>query len=110
MANIGRYNRRLTYQILTGTVDTPTGGTTPTYDTAKTIWCSAKKLSQKETIFFGLSLGESTFQFKLRYEIGNQFDQTTKLTYEGVELRVISVNEIDEYKREVVVTANERTD
>ena len=48
--------------------------------------------------------------FKLRYEIGNQFDQTTVLTYDGKELRIISVNEVDEYKREVVVIANERTD
>ena len=110
MVNVGRYNRRLTYKLLLGTVDTPTGGTTDNYDIERTTWCNAKKLSQKETVLFGLSVGESAFQFKTRYEIGNQFDQTTVLTYEGTPLRIISVNEVDEYKREVIIIANERTD
>lgn len=110
MVNIGRYNRRLTYKIYTGSTPDEYGGYTPSYNAEATTWCSATKLSESETILFGLSLGQSAFKFHLRYEIGNLFDQTTVLTYEGKELRIITVNEIDEYKREVIVIANERTD
>ena len=106
---IGKLNRRITITTYAANTGTATGGYTKGAGTSVETWCSAKPLSQKESLLNGLQLGQSSYEFTFRYEKGTTVNQTTLLTYESSNFRVISILEIDENKRVVKVLANERT-
>ena len=106
----GKLNRRITITSYGANTPTATGGYTKGAETTVETWCSAKPLSQKESLLNGLQLGQGAIQFTFRYEKGTTISQQTKLTYGNIDFRVISVLEIDENKRVVKVLANERTD
>jgi len=107
--NIGKLNRRITYTTFAASTPTSTGGYTKGAETDVDTWCSAKQLSQSESLNNGLQLGQASYEFTFRYEQGTNITQAVKLTYESREFRVISIIEVDEYKRVVKVLANERT-
>ncbi len=106
---IGKLNRRITYTTFAASTPTAIGGTTKGAGTDTITWCSAKPLSQKETLLNGLKLGQRAIQFTFRYEQGTNITQAVELTYETRTFKVISILEIDENKRVVKVLANERT-
>jgi len=107
---IGKLNRRITVTSYGANTSTATGGYTKGAATDVDTWCHAKPLSQKESLINGLQIGQRAYEFTFRYEKGNEVSQQTDLTYESRNFRVISILEIDEYKRVVKVLANERTD
>lgn len=106
--NIGKLNRRITISTYGANTVTATGGYTRGAETQTETWCAAKPLNGKELLLNGLQLGERAYEFTFRYEQGVNVSQLGKLTYESREFRVIQVLEIDEYKRVVKVTAQER--
>lgn len=105
---IGFLNRRITISSFGANTLTATGGYNKGTETQTETWCHAKPLSGKELLLNGLQLGERAYEFTFRYEQGQNITQETELTYEGRTFRVISVLEIDEYKRAVKVQAQER--
>jgi head-tail adaptor len=107
--NIGSLNRRITYTVFAASTPTATGGYTKGAGTDATTWCSAKPLSQSESLNNGLQLGQAAYEFTFRYEQGTNITQAVELTYETRTFRVISIIEIDENKRVVKILANERT-
>ena len=107
--NIGKLNRRISITSYGANVATATGGYTKGAATTVETWCSAKPLSQKESLLNGLQVGQRNYEFVFRYEKGITVNQETKLTYENRSFKVVSILELNESKREVRVLANERT-
>lgn len=106
---IGKLNRRITYTPKDTPVTDGAGGFTVADGTPVTTWCSAKPLSQQESLLNGLKLGQAAYEFTFRYEQGTNITQNVGITYESRTFKVISILEIDENKRIVKVLANERT-
>lgn len=106
---IGKLNRRITYTVYAASTPTATGGYTKGAGTNTVTWCSAKPLSQKESLLNGLQIGQRAYEFTFRYEQGTNINQEVTLTYETRTFKVISILEIDENKRVIKVLANERT-
>ena len=106
---IGKLNRRIIYTVFAASTLTTIGGSTKGAGTPTTTWCSAKPLSQSESLLNGLQLGQRAMTFTLRYEQGTNITQAVQLTYETRTFRVASILEIDENKRVVKVLAHERT-
>lgn len=106
---IGKLNRRITITTYAASSETPSGGTTKGASSTSDTWCSAKPLAQKESVLYGLKIGQRGYKFGFRYEAGVDIGQTNELTYESRRFRVIQVLEIDEAKRMIIVIANERT-
>jgi head-tail adaptor len=106
---IGKLNRRITYTVFAASSPTATGGSTKGAGTPTTTWCSARPLSQSESLLNGLQLGQSSYEFTFRYEQGTNITQAVQLTYETRTFKVSSIIEIDEDKRVVKVLAHERT-
>lgn len=103
--NIGDLNRRITY--FKAGVSTPDGlgGYTVTEGEEVETWCNAMPLDMAETLRYGLVDGSAPFKFTFYYHQGKNLQQGSKMIYEGVEMRVKSVIEIDEAKDSVVVLA-----
>lgn len=104
--NTGKLNRRITYTPTGTYIDTPLGGKTlSAAGTPVETWCSARQLSMRELISYGLPVDFKTFEFAFIYERGANITNGMKLTYESKDFRVVQVSEVNEAKREIRVIA-----
>lgn len=106
MANTGKYNRRITYYPFGTYIDTALGGKTLSASgNPVETWCSARQLSMRELISYGLPVDIKTFEFGFIYERGANITNGMKLTYESKDFRVVQVSEVNEAKQEIKVIA-----
>lgn len=104
--NTGKLNRRISYKTGATYADTALGGKTVTSaGTPVETWCSARQLSMRELISYGLPVDFKTFEFGFIYERGVNITNGMKLTYESKDFRVVQVSEVNEAKREIKVIA-----
>lgn len=104
--NTGKLNRRISYTPFGTYTTTALGGKTLTAaGTPVETWCSARQMSARELISYGLLIDIKTFEFGFIYERGANITNGMKLTYESKDFRVIQVTERDEMKREIKVIA-----
>ena len=105
--NTGKLNRRITYTTAGTFIDDGIGGKTQSVAGTDTeTWCSARQLSMRELISYGLPIDFRTFEFGFIYESGANITRGMKLTYESKDFRVVSITEVNEAKREIKVIAN----
>lgn len=108
MSNTGKYNRRITI-VAPGTMtETSLGGFTEGATTSSTTWCAAKKLSMQESLLYGLETNTANYRFKFQYYSAININKNYSLIFEGKNFRIISIDNIDEEKNEIVLIANER--
>lgn len=104
--NTGALNRRISYQATGTYADDGFGGKTlSAAGTLVETWCSARQMSARELISYGLPIDIKTFEFGFIYERGANISNGMKLTYESKDFRVVQVTERDEMKREIKVIA-----
>lgn len=105
--NTGKLNRRIIYTPFGTYSDSALGGKTLTEaGTPVTTWCSARQLSMREVISYGLPVDYRTFEFGFIYERGANIERGMKLTYESKTFKVVQIIETNEAKREIKVIAN----
>lgn len=104
---IGKLNKRVTIKTVSRTVD-GLGGFTESVTTVKETWAGIRPLSARETLSYGLELGDRTAEIKLRYD--GVVNQTNYIDYAGREYRIRSVINPDERKHEYILICTERTD
>lgn len=105
--NTGKLNRRITYTTQGTYVSDGFGGKTLSEAGSDVnTWCSARQLSMRELLLYGLPIGYKTFEFSFYYERGSNISQGMKLTYESEEYRTVQITEIDEAKRTIKIVAN----
>lgn len=105
--NTGKLNRRISYTPFGTYTETALGGSVLSVaGTSVETWCSARQLSMRELISYGLPVDYKTFEFGFIYERGANIVNGMTLTYESKQYRVIQVAEKDEAKREIKVIAN----
>jgi len=104
--NTGKLNRRITY-LTTGTYisDGFGGKTLSVAGTSVETWCSARQLSMREQISYGLPTDYRSFEFGFIYERGENVLRGMNLTYESKTFKVNQVLEVDEAKRMKTVIA-----
>lgn len=106
--NTGKLNRRITISV-PGTMSVDgLGGFTEGAKTSSTTWCSAKRLSMQESLLYGLETVTSSYRFKFQYYSALEITKNYELTFETRKFRIVSIENIDEAKNEIVVIANER--
>lgn len=104
--NTGNLNRRISYTPFGTYTDTPLGGKVLSVAGASVeTWCSARQLSMREQISYGLPVDFKTFEFGFIYERGANISNGMMLTYESKQYRVVTVLEVNEMKREIRVIA-----
>lgn len=104
--NTGKLNRRISYTPTGTYIDDGFGGKTlSAAGTPVETWCSARQMSARELISYGLPIDVKTFEFGFIYERGANIRNGMKLTYESKDFRVVTVTEKDEMKREIKVIA-----
>jgi head-tail adaptor len=82
--NTGKLNRRITYTTGATYTDTALGGKTLSVaGTQVQTWCSARQLSMREQISYGLPTDYSSFEFEFIYERGANIVRGMDLTYES---------------------------
>lgn len=105
--NTGKLNRRISYTSTGTFIDDGFGGKTQSVaGTATETWCSARQLSMREIISYGLPVDFRTFEFGFIYERGASITRGMKLTYESKYYRTVQIMEVDEAKREIKIIAN----
>lgn len=106
MANTGKLNRRITYYPTGTYIDDGFGGKTLSVaGTPVETWCSARQISMRELISYGLPTDIKTFEFGFIYESGLNITNGMKLVYESKSFRTVQVTEVNEAKREIKVIA-----
>lgn len=106
---IGNLNKRCTLTSPgTYTPDTY-GGFTEGTEASTPVWCGARQLSHRETLLYGLQVGDAAYEFTFLYNTGKAITQQTSITYESRVYRVVSVNEVDETQTLIKVIANTQT-
>ena len=104
--NTGKLNRRISYKTGATYADTALGGKTVTSaGTTTETWCSARQLSMRELIQYGMPIDYRAFEFAFHYDRGTDIQRGFELTYESKVYKVNSILEVDEMKREIRVTA-----
>lgn len=108
MANTGKYNRRIT--IVTPGTMTPTtlGGFTEGTPTTRQAWCNARQLSMQESLLYGLETANATYRFRFRYYSADDITFKHELIFESRNFRIVSVENVDEEKKEITVIATEK--
>lgn len=105
--NTGQLNRRISYTPFGTYVSDGFGGKIQTASgTIFETWCSARQLTMKELISYGLPVNVRTFEFGFIYDRGVNITNGMNLTYESKEFRTIQVTEINEAKREIKIIAS----
>jgi SPP1 family predicted phage head-tail adaptor len=104
---IGKLNKRVTIKTVTRTAD-GLGGYTETISTVKETWAGIRPLSAKETLSYGLELGDRTAEIRLRFD--GTVNQTNYIEFGSRVYRIKSVVNPDEGNREYVLICTERTD
>ena len=105
--NTGKLNRRISYTPFGTYTETALGGSVLSVaGTSVETWCSARQLSMRELISYGLPVDIKTFEFGFIYERGANISNGMTLTYESKQYRVVTVRELNEMKRETIVIAN----
>lgn len=107
--NVGNLNKRITITVRGALTPDTIGGYTKAADTESLVWCGARQLSHRETLLYGLQVGEASYEFTFRYETVKNISQVNGLKYEGRTFRIISINEVDERKEMIKIIANEQT-
>lgn len=107
--NIGALNKRITVTTPGALTSDGMGGYTSAAVTTRETWCSAKQLSQRETLLYGLMVGSASYKFTLLYNPASDITQQNKLIYESRNFRIISINEVDESDSLIEIIANEQT-
>lgn len=104
--NTGKLNRRISYTPFGTFIDDGFGGKIQT-DTGTVFetWCSARQLSMRELISYGLPINIRTFEFGFIYDRGVNIKNGMMLTYGLNQFRTVQVNEINEAKREIKIIA-----
>lgn len=106
--NSGKLNRRITYYETGLSEPDGVGGVIVTEGDPITVWAGVKQLSMSETLRYGLEIGEIRYTIALRYDVGKNITQGSKLLYDSKILRVTSVLGVDEAKKVIVLLATER--
>lgn len=105
--NTGKLNRRISYTPYGTFTDDGFGGKTQTVaGVAVETWCSARQLSMRELISYGLPVDIKTFEFGFIYDRGANITNGMMLTYEGKQFRTVQTIEINEAKREIRIIAS----
>lgn len=106
--NTGKRNRRIT--IVTPGVSTPDGygGFIEGTPTMRDTWCSARQLSMNESLLYGLETSTANYIFGFTYYSVDDVKRASELIYEGRNFRIKGINEIDEAKKAILITATER--
>jgi SPP1 family predicted phage head-tail adaptor len=104
---IGKLNKRVTIKTVTRTAD-GLGGFTEVASTVKETWAAVRPLSAKETLSYGLELGDRTAEITLRYD--GTITQTQYIEFGSRAYRIKSVMSPDERRHEYVLICTERTD
>ena len=96
-------------------VDDELGGKTKTDEKQKDTFAEVMPLNQKESLRYGLEVGERAVKFNIRYDVNYQIDQNYYITftgYNGVErrFRIISIINPFENNENLTIIGNERTD
>lgn len=107
--NIGALNRRITVTTPGALTSDGMGGYTSAAVTTRDTWCSAKQLSQYETLQYGLMVGAASYKFNLLYNPSAAITQQNKLIYESRNFRIVAINELNEDKTLIEIIANEQT-
>jgi len=107
--NIGNLNKRVTLTGQGTLTSDQIGGFTEAAGAAVPVWAGARQLSHRETLLYGLQVGEAAYEFTFLYRTGMTITQQTTITYEGRTFRVVSVNEVDEKQQTIRVIANTQT-
>lgn len=107
--NTGKLNKRISYEPFGVYEDDGFGGETlKTAGESVETWCSARQLTMRELISYGLPVDIRTFEFGFIYERGSNISNGMRLTYSGKQFRVVSVIETHEARREIkVIAANQ---
>lgn len=104
--NTGKLNRRISYTPYGNFEDDGFGGKTQTYiGVPVETWCSARQLSMRELISYGLPVDVKTFEFGFIYESVEYVLNGMTLIYEGKQFRVVQTIELNEAKREIKIIA-----
>ena len=107
--NFGKLNKRVKIRTFAADTATVYGGTTKGAATDVETWASVSQLSQSETLLNGLKLGEANFEITFRYIPASAITQRNELIYNGVNLRISSIIDVDEDNSMIRVMATERT-
>lgn len=103
----GKLNKRVTIKTVTRVTDS-LGGYTETAATVKETWAGFRPLSARETLSYGLELGDRTHEVTLRHD--GVLNQTNYLEMGGRTFRIRSVINVDEANFEYKLIVTERTD
>ncbi len=106
--NTGKRNRRITIITKGASMPDGYGGFTYGPSTTRETWCSAKQMSMKESLLFGLETSTANYMFGFTYYSADEISRSNDLIYEGRNFRIHSINEVNENKRSIVITATER--
>jgi SPP1 family predicted phage head-tail adaptor len=104
---IGKLNRRITIKTVTRVAD-GLGGYNETASTVKETWAGVMPLSARESLNYGLELGERAHEITIRYD--GVINQTNYIEYGGRSFRIRSVVNPEEGRREYKLICTERTD
>ena len=104
--NTGKLNRRISYTATATYISDEFGGKTQSVAGASTeTWCSAKQLSMRELISYGLPVEYVVYEFGFHYDRGVNIVRGMNLTYESKTFKVNQIIEVDEAKQMVKVIA-----
>jgi len=106
--NTGKLNKRITLNFTGTMTGTDTGGFSEGAATTTEVWGSAKKLSMREELLYGLETSNASYSFKFRYYSVADLENIDSVTYNDKEFRIKSIIDKDDDKKEVEVIASER--
>ena len=110
----GNLNREIVLKYYGAPVATDIGGTTRPLLTAKTTLASISAMSDKESITYGLEIGQRNYKVVLRFDPNYEIDNNYMIVYTNrfnreVILNVVSVIVNDEDFNMMTLITNERS-
>lgn len=103
MGDIGKFNRRITFETLTTTPD-GSAGNTETYNSSSVIWVNRRQTSSSKAIQYGLDLMTKSYQYEFRKD-AYEPTRTDRIDDEGIKLLIVGIEEVEDGKNYVRVIA-----
>jgi SPP1 family predicted phage head-tail adaptor len=107
--NAGKLNRRITLNAPGQLISDGIGGNIEGDKTSVEVWGSARQLSLRETLQYGLNTVYAAYEFRFRYETAKNVNNNYTIIYEGRTFESLHITEVNEAKTEIKIVANERT-
>lgn len=105
----GKLNQRITINFPGTKVSDGMGGFTEGDRVGKQVWGSARQLSLKEVLLYGLDSVYASFEFRFRYEAAKDVNNSCTLTYDNRTFSSPHITDVNEAKTEIKIIANEHT-